>query len=142
MILLDTNVVTDLIFGRPAVVRRFAAALDAGGTVGITVISRYEILMRGRYQALLTAATRDELLTAAARLAADEERLAAFDTYAVDGAAADHFTRLIATKKLKKIGRRDLLIACIALAHGAMLVTRNTKDFAPVPGLTLADWAA
>jgi tRNA(fMet)-specific endonuclease VapC len=44
-------------------------------------------------------------------------------------------------KKLKKTGRGDLLIACITLAHGATLVTRNTKDFAHVPGLRLENWA-
>jgi predicted nucleic acid-binding protein len=43
-------------------------------------------------------------------------------------------------KKLK-LRRPDLLIACIALAHKALLVTRNTKDFEKVSGLRLANWA-
>jgi tRNA(fMet)-specific endonuclease VapC len=37
--------------------------------------------------------------------------------------------------------RPDLLIACIALAQDALLVTRNTKDFNQVPGLRIANWA-
>ena len=33
-----------------------------------------------------------------------------------------------------RIGAQDLKIACIALEHDAMLLTRNSVDFAKVPG--------
>ena len=33
-----------------------------------------------------------------------------------------------------RCGTMDLKIACIALAHDTTLLTRNTKDFAKVPG--------
>ena len=46
--------------------------------------------------------------------------------------------------RLKRIGRLqgefDMLIGSTALAHGLILVTRNTRHFADLPGLTLADW--
>lgn len=38
------------------------------------------------------------------------------------------------------IGANDLLIAATALAHDAVLVTHNTREFARVPGLRLEDW--
>ena len=38
------------------------------------------------------------------------------------------------------IGPLDLLIAGTALAQGATLVTRNTGEFARVPGLELENW--
>ena len=38
------------------------------------------------------------------------------------------------------IGPNDLLIAAIALAQGATLVTHNTREFARVPELPLVDW--
>jgi tRNA(fMet)-specific endonuclease VapC len=38
------------------------------------------------------------------------------------------------------IGPNDLLIAAIALANRLTLVTHNTTEFSPVPGLKLEDW--
>ena len=36
--------------------------------------------------------------------------------------------------------RADLLIACIALAQDALLVTGNTKDYKDVAGLRIENW--
>jgi tRNA(fMet)-specific endonuclease VapC len=67
--------------------------------------------------------------------------LAAVETIrAIDVLAAAEFDRLRPNKKLKKIGRADLLIACIALANRATLVTRNLKHFRLVPGLRVENW--
>jgi tRNA(fMet)-specific endonuclease VapC len=38
------------------------------------------------------------------------------------------------------IGPIDLLIAGTALSHGAVLVTRNVREFERVAGLTVEDW--
>ena len=40
------------------------------------------------------------------------------------------------------IGAMDMMIAAHALSLNAQLVTHNTREFAQVPGLHLADWAA
>ena len=34
----------------------------------------------------------------------------------------------------------DLLIGSVAVAHDMTLVTHNTADFLPIPGLRLVDW--
>ncbi|MDZ4288682.1 MAG: type II toxin-antitoxin system VapC family toxin [Prosthecobacter sp.] len=39
-----------------------------------------------------------------------------------------------------RIGTQDLKIACITIAHDATLLTRNTVDFAQVPGLRFENW--
>ena len=41
---------------------------------------------------------------------------------------------------MRKAGRADLLIASIALAHQATVVTRNLKDFQRFPNLKLVNW--
>ena len=38
------------------------------------------------------------------------------------------------------IGANDLLIAATAVAHDAVLVTHNVREFSRVPGLRLEDW--
>jgi tRNA(fMet)-specific endonuclease VapC len=59
----------------------------------------------------------------------------------INRAVAKQFTALSANKKLKRIGRGDVLIASIALAVNAKLITRNVRDFSLVPGLMWENWA-
>jgi tRNA(fMet)-specific endonuclease VapC len=56
----------------------------------------------------------------------------------VDKEAADCFTRL--RKQGIRIGSMDLKTACITIEHDATLLTRNTGDFAKVPGLRFENW--
>lgn len=90
---------------------------------------------------MLKAANEHELLVATKRLQATEAALGDFLVVHVDEKAAEHFKSLQSQKKLNKMKRPDMLIACIALAQDALLVTRNTKDFKKVVGLKLANWA-
>jgi len=57
-------------------------------------------------------------------------------------AAAECFGRT--KSQLESAGLRvadaDLLIASIAMAHGATLVTGNTRHYTRIPGLALDDW--
>jgi tRNA(fMet)-specific endonuclease VapC len=40
-----------------------------------------------------------------------------------------------------RIGTKDMRIAAITVANDATLLTRNTRDFAKVPGLRFEDWS-
>lgn len=136
MKVLDTNTLTHLFASHPRVVEHYRRETDE---VVTTVINRVEIL-QGRFAMLLKAATGEELRRAQTWLAQTLERLDAIPTIPIDDAAADEFDRLRSNKKLKKIGRADLLIAAITLANRATLVTRNLKDFQQVPGLQIENW--
>jgi tRNA(fMet)-specific endonuclease VapC len=107
--------------------------------VATTVISAVEIL-RGRHEFLLKASTGEQLLRAQQLLTSSEELLQTLVIVPVGRTSAAEFDRLRHDKKMKKIGRADLLIASITLAHRATLVTRNLKHFRQIPGLQLENW--
>ncbi len=138
MILLDSDIFTLLTYGHANVVRHYEA-VPGDERVAVTVVTRMEVL-RGRTDSLLKAADERQLLEAARRLQATEAALDDLLVVHVDEDAAKHFKALREQKKLK-MKRPDMVIACIALAHDALLVTRNTKDFNKVAGLKLANWA-
>jgi tRNA(fMet)-specific endonuclease VapC len=39
------------------------------------------------------------------------------------------------------VGKMDLRIGATALEHGAVVVTRNLRDFRRIPNLTAEDWS-
>lgn len=107
--------------------------------VVLTVITRMEVL-RARFQYLNTADTVSHLRNAQFWLDESERLLSEWDLLAIDDQVCLEFERLKSNRRLRKIGRADLLIACIALANRATLVTRNVRDFAVVPGLKFENW--
>src|SRR4051794_24617153 len=128
MILLDTDTFTLLGDKHPKVTARLAAVTD---TVAITIATRVEAL-EGRIAFLMKAADGDQLLRAQQWFQRTEAELSQLPIVPLDAAAAAEFDRLLGTKGLKRIGRGDLMIASIALANKATLVTRNLKDYRKV----------
>ena len=60
----------------------------------------------------------------------------------LDDAGAESYgaIRLALERSGLPIGANDLLIAATAVAHDAVLVTHNVREFCRVPGLSLEDW--
>ncbi len=137
MILLDTDIVTLFGLGHDQVTKR---VLAVGDLVVISVVTRIEIL-RGRFDFVLKAKDGVELRRAQELLDRSEWDLNKLVIVPIDPQAAEEFDRLRVQSKLKKIGRADLLIASIALAHRATLVTRNVKHFRAVTNLNVENWA-
>jgi tRNA(fMet)-specific endonuclease VapC len=135
--ILDTDIFTLLTDGHPRVAARFRQCEDA---VALTITTRIEAL-GGRFASIIKASDGNQLLIAQTRLERTEQNLARFLLLPFDAAGAADFDRLRQNKKLRKIGRGDLLIAGIALAPRATLVTRNLRHFRQVPGLRVENWA-
>lgn len=137
MYLLDTDTILHLHAGHPKVVARLRQVEDA--EVGTTVVTKIEIL-RARYDFLLKAKDGDDTLKAQELLTRTEELLANLLVLPFDVRVKSHFDEFRKRRKLKKIGRADVLIASIAHANRATLVTRNLKHFRQMPELMLENW--
>jgi tRNA(fMet)-specific endonuclease VapC len=137
MHLLDTNVLTALYLGNPKIITALSQ-LD-GSQVSITIITKVELL-RGRIEYLLKAERGESVLRAQALLFETERRLNQINIIPFNADAIAQFEILVPNPSLQKSGRADLLIASIALANRATLVTRNLKDFQRIPNLRLINW--
>lgn len=126
MILLDTNVLSELIRPKPDEgVREWLDSLDAA-TVATTAITAAELLYG---VARLPTGRRKERLSEAIRGLIEEDfdgRVEPFDT-----TAAGHYAELVSDRETasRPISVADAQIAAICRKLGATLATRNTSDF-------------
>lgn len=127
--MLDTNTLSYLVQGNPAVAQRVVATPMA--TLCMSSITEGELLFG--------LAKRP----AARKLhAVVQELLRRVDVLPWDHTAAERYgvIRVEMTTRGKILAPLDLLIATHALSIGAVLVTSD-KAFAQVPGLSVEDWA-
>lgn len=137
---LDTNIVSDLLKGHERISARYAEAVGRKDAVAVPALVRIELLL-GRFAAVKKAGDGATARVLYELLVRTETALAPLPLLPIDADVAERFDRLRVVKKLSKVAVADLIIAAIALAHDATLVTRNTKDFAAVPNLKLDNWA-
>lgn len=137
MYLLDTDTLTHLYRGQERVVQRLHHLQT--GAVGTTIVNKVEIL-RGRAESVRKAEDGAQLLRAQQHFLQSEALLEDLPILLFDAKAGEIFDLLRATAKLRKLGSADLMIASLALAHGATLVTRNLRHFAPIPRLQVENW--
>jgi tRNA(fMet)-specific endonuclease VapC len=137
MYLLDTDTLTHLHSGNPNVINRLENLQDE--EVAITIVTKIKI-SRGRIDYLLKAFSGSDLLKAQELFFRSETLLTQLSVILIDPNAANQFDRLQGIPKFRKIGRADLLIASIALAHQATLVTQNLRHFRQIPHLSLENW--
>jgi tRNA(fMet)-specific endonuclease VapC len=102
---------------------------------GTTVVT-YEEQCRGRANVIHQARTGRERLDAYRRLS---ENLRFFSSLAVWEYTQTAELRFVTLSNLQS-GMKDRLIASIALAHEATVLTRNHRDFTKVPTLHVEDW--
>jgi tRNA(fMet)-specific endonuclease VapC len=134
----DTDVLSDILRGVPALVARASLIEAVRQVVPIVVV---EEMIRGRFATIRQAeAAKGKIsLPEAYDLFNQSFRaLAAFQTLHYN-AAADKMVESFRRGKIR-VGTRDLRIAAICIVHGATLVTRNARDYAQIPGLTFDVW--
>ena len=126
MIILDTNVVSELLRAAPApTVEAWLAGQD-GTDIYLTAISEAEL----RYGVAIMANSKHRTMLAEAvdgMLREDfRDRILPFDS-----AAADEYARIGADRRAagRPISQFDCQIAAIARAHDAAMATRNIGDF-------------
>ena len=135
MICLDTNIAIYVINRRvPSVRHRLAEQLRLGTEIGFSAIALFEL----RY-GHVRSDRRAEAERLLAEFLAPGIFVLPFD--AEDAAHAGNIRAHLESKGTP-IGPYDYLIAAQARRRGATLVTVNGREFARVPGLMVADWAA
>lgn len=133
--ILDTDHVSLFHRRHPLVVQQMGEfSTDELAVAVITV----EEQMRGRLAAIKQSPHVAQQISNYQRLI---ETVEYFNTIAIlpyDLTASARYIDLLAQKI--RVGRQDLKIAAIVIAQNAILVTRNQRDFAQIPGLQWEDW--
>ncbi|MBP0624912.1 type II toxin-antitoxin system VapC family toxin [Cupriavidus sp. LEh25] len=127
--MLDTNIVSHLLRGHPAVVARVTAIPIA--SLCLSAITGAELMygLAKRPSATRLACAIDELLRRVEVLPWTSSVMASYGD-----------ARAVLESQGQSMGALDLLIAAHALETGAVLVT-NDKAFRRVPGLVTEDWS-
>lgn len=136
--ILDTDHVSLLLRRHPQVSRRVA---EVGADVAITVVTVQE-LFNGWVVRINHAKEMEDLVRLYGKLSCTIMLCKRVLIAEFDQAAGDRYQQMLveAPSLSKKRLQKDMRIAAIALALGAVVVTRNDQDFSQVPGLLLEDW--
>ena len=137
VLILDTDHMSELARGSAAselLRERLAASRDRRGTTVVTV----DELLRGHLAQISAARDNDRLIIVYERLQKALFGLAPFVVLPFDTATATILDKL--KERRLRIGTMDLRIASIAIAAGAMLLSRNLRDIRRVPDLNVEDW--
>ncbi len=110
---------------------------ESRADLGFSIVSFHEQVL-GCHAYINRARTADDLARGYDMLARALRQFAAAPVVTFDALAGAVFDGL-GTRRLR-VDAMDLRIASIALSRGLVLLTRNSTDFARVPGLVIEDW--
>jgi tRNA(fMet)-specific endonuclease VapC len=129
--LLDTDILSEILKQRNAVVRKRASDYFAGhGRFAFSVFTRFEIVRGYKEKQATRQLANFEVFC--------DNSLVLPLTDNIFERAADLWGR--ARRNGQPHGDADLLIAATALEHSLELITGNTSHFEWIPGLVVADW--
>jgi len=133
---LDTDILTLYQHGHPEVAKNVLKHPIA--ELAIAIISVEEELS-GWYTKLRQARKHDQLARIYQRLGDAVHFFARFQFFSYTEPAIVRYENLRGVHR--SVGKNDLRIAAIALEHGAIVVTRNVRDFKRIVGLSIEDWS-
>jgi len=137
MLVLDTDHLTELGYRTGPGLRLETRLHQTKQDTVITVVTAEEA-MKGRLARLAVTSDVAEQVAGYQHFARTIQFVAEFTLLPWDDESAARFKDF--RRQGIRIGTADLKIACIAIEHDALLLTRNTVDFAKVPGLRFEDW--
>jgi tRNA(fMet)-specific endonuclease VapC len=133
---LDTDMLTLWFRGQETVVARVATTPPQ--QLAVTIITVEEML-GGWYTQIRPARDDQQLARAYQALQQAVEFARGIQILPFDLSGIRRYRQL--RTHYRRIGTNDLRIAAIVLEQHGILVTRNTNDFAAIPGLQLDDWS-
>jgi len=138
MIFLDTDHLSVVTDPRQALRPTLIDRLQASGDAVAIPIATVEEQLRGWLAQIHRIRDLYKQITPYRRLAKLIDFLRDWSIVEWDAPSADAFRSLRAARV--RIGTQDLEIAAIAIAHDALLLSANLRDFKQVPGLRVEDW--
>ena len=138
MIAFDTDVLTAILLGNPALMERAAAIPVREQAVPVIVI---EEIMRGRLNVIRQAEAGRANVSIAHAYELFEETFTDFHRIQLLSytSQADALYQQWRQQGIR-IATHDLRIAATCVAHAAILISRNRLDFERVPGLQVEFW--
>ncbi len=134
--MLDTDILSLYYRGDSIVVQRVDAHAPAELAISVMTVDEQ---LSGWYTLTRQARQPADVARAYARLGDAVVRLAKWRILPYTEPAIARVAQFKALRLNVRV--MDLRIAAIALEHGAVVVTRNVRDFGRVPGLSVEDWS-
>ena len=128
---LDSNVVSDMLRGEPAVIRHLETVRDNDDILFVPSIVYYEVV-RG-----LKAAGKTRMLKDFQKFYDEAEHLS-LNMDAIEKSVEIY----LQLHKGQMIEDNDIYIAAIAMVNGCTLVSANVRHFSRVEGLNFVNWRA
>ena len=138
MTALDTDVLTRFLQGDPLIRQKVATVPPSDRAIPVVVV---EEVLRGRFNQIRQAESGKTKMSLEKAYELFQSALADVAAMRVlpYSAAAHSFVNSWKAQKLK-VGTHDVRIAAVCVSTGAKLASRNQRDFAHVPGLSLEIW--
>jgi tRNA(fMet)-specific endonuclease VapC len=134
--MLDTDVLTLYYRGDPTLVRNVDARPNADLAISVMTVDEQ---LTGWYTLTRQVRQPDQVARAYAHLGDAVVRLAKWRILPYTESAIARLEQLKARRLNVRV--MDLRIAAIALENGAVLVTRNRRDFGRITELSVEDWS-